>query len=111
MLSVRRALGRPAETQKRTIRSHMDGESVQVQQVAADAVDTKEWGTIAKWLKRDDRVHRGILRSAFRESLRQPSYGKTAGQYIDGEMLTEPCLDGGEQAHHRKRITTEIEKV
>ncbi len=89
----------------------MHGETVQVQHVAADPVNTEERRKMTKRLKRNDRIHLGGQRFVFREQLRQSGDRQSTGQHVDGEASAEPSLDGGEQAKQREKIPSEIEKI
>jgi hypothetical protein len=49
------------QTEKRTICPHVHSEPMQVQHIAANSVNTKEWRTITEPLKYDDRIQIVLL--------------------------------------------------
>ena len=74
---------RSGATQERGGLAHMHRETVQVQHVAANAMDAKEWCKVAERLKSDDRTQLCWGRLLSRKKLRQASYSQTAGQHIN----------------------------
>jgi hypothetical protein len=62
----------------------MHRETVQVQHVAANAVNAEEWWKVAERLKGNDRTQLCIRRLLMHEELRQASYSQTTGQHING---------------------------
>jgi hypothetical protein len=61
----------------------MHRETVQVQHVAANAVNAEEWWKVAVRLKGNDRTQL-MGRLLMHEELRQASYSQTTGQHING---------------------------
>src|SRR5262249_2105618 len=91
--------------------SHMDGKAMQVQHIAANSVNAKERWKVARRLKRNNWIGRGILRFDFGEGLRESRDCKAPGQDIDCQTSPEARFDSGEQANQGKRVTPEVEKV